>query len=714
MAEKPTYEEMERKVRLLEKEALARRGVEDEMLRLREELKRREIEHDALHETTLGLMARLDLEELLETIVTNAVDLLGVKSGFMYLYDPEKDELVMKVGVGEHGAELMGLRLQPGEGLAGKVWQTGRRLLVDEYHAWPGRAPDPIFDDLRSVLGMPVKSGSRVSGVIGLAQFGASKRFGDEAVAVIERFAELASIALCNAQLYSKLQTELSERNRAEDALRESESRYRTILESIQEGYYEIDLAGNLTFFNNALGDILGYSPDELMGKNNRDYTTPESAAGIHKIFSGVYKTGTPVRMVDFEMFRKDGRKVFCELSASLIRDEKGAPIGFRGLARDVTETIKLRNQLQHAQKMEAMGRIASGVAHNFRNILSGISLNTQLILTLFSDNHALMDKMEKIVDAVKKGAQLVDDLMQFTYKRDDRRFELLDLGKVISEAYNLIRPSFDKKIDVQIDYPEFLPVMGDPSGLGQVIMNLCINACDSMPDGGRLRIEARQTPHWAEVVISDSGCGMDEETLNSCFTPFFTTKGVGKGTGLGLSTSYGIIKEHGGDIHVSSELDEGTSFRLHLPLAMGRRKKRGKSNLKIIRGGGQKVLIVDDERGILEPMREAVESLGYEAVSAASAAEALETFQSWRAEAVLLDRNMPEMDGIACAKKLFEMDPEVRIILISGYNKDGPHGIEERVGGLIKGYLTKPVDVEKMSHMLNHAFNEQGSPIPE
>ncbi len=707
MAGEPTYEELEQKVRDLEKEALAHRDVEDQILLLRKELKRRESEHDALHETTLGLMARLDLDELLETIVTNAMDLLGVKSGFMYLYDPGKDELVMRVGVGEHGAELMGLRLRPGEGLAGRVWQSRRLLVVDEYHKWSGRAADPIFDDLRSVLGMPVKSGSRVSGVIGLAQFGESKRFGEEAVDVIERFAELASIALCNAQLYSTLQTELSERKRAEDALRESEARYRTILESIEEGYYEIDLSGNLTFFNNALCDILGYSPDELMGMNNRDYTTPESASEIYKIFKRIYETGTPVRMVDFEMFRKDRRKVFCELSVSMIRDESGKPIGFRGLARDVTETVKLRNQLQHAQKMEAMGRIASGVAHNFRNILSGISLNTQLILSLFSDNQPLMGKMENIVDAVKKGAQLVDDLMQFTYKRDERRFELLDLGKVISEAYNLIRPSFDKKIDVQIDYPEFLPVMGDPSGLGQVIMNLCINACDSMPDGGRLRIEARQTARWAEVVITDSGCGMDGETRDNCFTPFFTTKEVGKGTGLGLSTSFGIIKEHGGEIHVSSELNEGTSFKLHLPLAMGRRKKRGKSKLKIIRGGGQKVLIVDDEQGILEPMREAVESLGYEAAAAVSGVEALEKFHSWRADAVLLDRNMPEMDGITCAKKLYEIDSEVRIILISGYNKDGPHGIEAQVGGLIKGYLTKPVDVEKMSQILNRTFNE-------
>ncbi|MCP4687629.1 MAG: response regulator, partial [Desulfobacterales bacterium] len=461
------------------------------------------------------------------------------------------------------------------------------------------------------------------------------------------------------------------------------------------------------TFFNNSLSEILGCSPGKLMGTNVRKYTAPESTDRVWKIFTTIYQTGTPVKMIDFEMVKKDGGKVFCELSASLIRDDSGKPVGFRGLARDVTETIKLRNQLQHAQKMEAMGRIASGVAHNFRNILSGISLNTQLIVSMTSDNHPLMEKMEKIVDAVKKGARLVDDLMQFTYKKDKRRFELLDLGKVISEAYDLIRPSFDKKIDVQIKYPEFLPVMGDPSGLGQVIMNLCINACDSMPDGGTLQIEAKQTAKWGEVVITDSGCGMDEETRDNCLSPFFTTKEMGKGTGLGLSTSYGIVKEHGGEIHVSSEPNKGARFKLCIPLAMGRKKKRGGGGLKIIPGNGEKVLIVDDELGILDPMREAVESLGYSAASVASGKEALKKFTSWRADAVLLDRNMPEMDGIACANKLFEIDPGVKIILVSGYNKDGPHGIKELVGDRIKGYLTKPVDVQAMSRLLNRALNE-------
>ncbi|MCP4692026.1 MAG: PAS domain S-box protein, partial [Desulfobacterales bacterium] len=336
MVGKPTYEELERKVRDLEKEALARRRAEDEAGRLRDELKQNKIEHAALHETTLGLMARLDLDELLETIVTKAMNLLGVKSGFFYLYNPENDELVLRVAVGERGAELMGFTLKPGEGLAGKVWRTGEFLLVDEYHAWSGRAPNPVYDDLHSVLGMPVKSGSRVSGVIGLAQFGEAKRFSDGEVEVIRRFAELVSIAMCNAQLYTKIQTELSERERAEKALRESEAKYRTILENIEECYYEIDLTGRFTFFNNSLSEILGCSPGKLMGTNVRKYTAPESTDRVWKIFTTIYQTGTPVKMIDFEMVKKGGGKVFCELSASLIRDDSGKPVGFRGLARDV------------------------------------------------------------------------------------------------------------------------------------------------------------------------------------------------------------------------------------------------------------------------------------------------------------------------------------------------------------------------------------------
>jgi CheY-like chemotaxis protein len=281
--------------------------------------------------------------------------------------------------------------------------------------------------------------------------------------------------------------------------------------------------------------------------------------------------------------------------------------------------------------------------------------------------------------------------------------------ARLRGESIALLRrapTAFDKKIQIRVDAPEAMPVMGDHSGLNQIIMNLCTNARDAMPDGGELRIEARQKGERVEVIISDTGHGMDKETLGKCFDPFFTTKSVDKGTGLGLSTAYGIAKEHGGDMYAYSELGKGTTFKIYFPAAVAPEKSDREQRQVIASGKGQKILIVDDEIDLLKPMEEMLENLGYCVSSAGNGAEALVKYISWRPDAVLLDRNMPEIDGISCAKKIIEEDPAARIILISGYDERGPNGIDAGSKEFIKGYLTKPMDITELSQLLIRLFS--------
>jgi CheY-like chemotaxis protein len=242
--------------------------------------------------------------------------------------------------------------------------------------------------------------------------------------------------------------------------------------------------------------------------------------------------------------------------------------------------------------------------------------------------------------------------------------------------------------------------------------MNLCTNARDAMPDGGVLSIRAESSGDRAEVEIEDTGEGMSPETQKKCFDPFFTTKEKHQGTGLGLSTSYGIIKNHGGEVSLYSVPGRGTRFRVHLPLVVIQ-EEVGDTEEEIeipFHGKGRKILVVDDEESMLSALRDLLESLGYAVVTAPGASEALKVYQSQAPELVLMDRNMPGMDGIAGMKELLRMDPQARVILISGYDEQGPHGIDETTREMLAGYITKPVDVMELSLSLGRLFEDDES----
>ena len=310
---------------------------------------------------------------------------------------------------------------------------------------------------------------------------------------------------------------------------------------------------------------------------------------------------------------------------------------------------------------------------------------------------------------AAIRGDKLVQELLQFSRERA-REFEVLNVAIVLRETYALITQSFDKKINLRIDVADPLLIRGDHSGLSQVFMNLCTNARDAMPEGGELSIEARGEERNALIIVSDTGQGMNEETQERCFDPFFTTKEVDKGTGLGLSTTYGIVKDHGGEIHVFSELNEGTTFKLYFPVASSDEYPEQAGRREVVRGNGEKVLIVDDEKDVLESVEMLIEWLGYRTASVNNAKAAIEKYRSWGPDVVLLDRNMPEMDGITCAKRILENDRGAKIVVVSGYEEKGPSGIDGEIGALIRGYLTKPMDIEVVSQLLGRLFHDGGN----
>ncbi|KPK28897.1 MAG: hypothetical protein AMK69_08140 [Nitrospira bacterium SG8_3] len=502
------------------------------------------------------------------------------------------------------------------------------------------------------------------------------------------------------------LKSQIGERERVEEALRVSERRYRNLFDSISDFIYTHDLEGRFLTVNRATAQTLGYTSSELIGRPVSDFMLPKYRQAFrHQYLEQIKKRGFFTGVSRY--VSSDGTHHYVEYRNILVRQDGNEPY-VSGVGRDITERIeaeievgKLEQQLFQSQKMEAIGTMAGGVAHNFRNILAVVSMNSELIRMKYRDERALQEIADVISNYSKKGEQLIEGLMHFSRRESKKDYQPLNLDEVIRETYELTSISFDKMINIHLKIPEPLTIMGDHSGISQVLINLCTNAMDAMPQGGELHMEAKEEGGKALVIISDTGEGMDKATQERCFDPFFTTKEVNKGTGLGLSTTYGIVKEHGGDVHVYSELGQGTTFKLTFPLASSDMHIPEESSGKIVRGKGEKVLVVDDEREMCRVMEELLKRLGYKAAYVRSGNSAIQKYKSWRPDVVLLDRNMPEMDGVSCSEQIMDYDPNAKILIISGYDQDGPSGIDGEKKRLIKGYLTKPIEMGRLSEEL-------------
>ncbi|OQY05538.1 MAG: hypothetical protein B6I22_07230, partial [Desulfobacteraceae bacterium 4572_123] len=371
-------------------------------------------------------------------------------------------------------------------------------------------------------------------------------------------------------------------------------------------------------------------------------------------------------------------------------------------------DKITLQEQLKHSQKMQFMGEISSGISHNFRNILAGIMTSLQLIQLQYPDDPNLQKYAAGMIDLARNGNDMIGGLLKFARKESDRRKSVFNLADALEDTFRIILTAFDQKIKIRKKWPGKLPFEGDRAELSQVFMNLAANAKDAMPEGGLLRITADATNGKLIVSFSDNGCGMDEKTVKRVFDPFFTSKEPGRGTGLGLSIAYGIVKNHGGDLTVRSTPGEGTTFTILLPRPSVEETigNTMQAAARII-GCGQKILIVDDDQGIVEPLSILLDTMGYSVSAAKSGIEALDKYQAIRPDVVLMDRNMPGMDGQVAIEHLLELDSSARIVILSGYESDGFDGIDDRIAARIKGYVTKPFEVDELTRMLTEVMDK-------
>jgi PAS domain S-box-containing protein len=523
---------------------------------------------------------------------------------------------------------------------------------------------------------------------------------------------------------------DITARKLVEDALAESEKRYRLLFESTRDGIVRVDINGCFVDANQAYHDMLGYTPAELMEKKDFYAVTPERFRDWEReeIFNDRLLKQGYTGTYEKEYIRKDGSIFPIEIQAFAVFNESREPVYIWGMVRDITERklaeaerIRLETNLRQAMKMDAIGQLAGGVAHDFNNVLTGIIGQVSMALMDMKADDPLGPCLIEVNRAAESAAGLIRQLLAFSRKQVVEP-KVLDLNEIIASLQTMLGRSIGENIELKVIPTQNLDaVKVDPGQFEQILVNLVLNARDAMPDGGKLVIETanveldseycRQNPfaksgHYVMFAVSDTGYGMTDDVKSHLFEPFFTTKPQGGGTGLGLATTYGAVKQADGNINVYSEEGHGTTFKIYLP-AVNEKPVNLVNDRRTIQmlGGSETVLLVEDDGSVREMVAMVLDRLGYKVLSADNGASALVLAEEYKHNIGLLmtDVVMPGMNGREIAEQLIKIHPETKVLYTSGYTEDVivHHGIVDE--GL--NFIGKPYVLDALARKLRQVL---------
>jgi len=481
-----------------------------------------------------------------------------------------------------------------------------------------------------------------------------------------------------------------------------SEERFRALFDNANDGVVVLDRNGIIINMNNKFCELHGFDKDALIGTSVKLLEVEDNKTEKEERFKRILNGEATV--FETEHYRKDGGRVLLEVSAKGI--EIGGELFIQSLHRDITEKKAIQEQLIQSQKMESIGQLAGGIAHNFNNLLTSILGYAELL-----QEHSNLDiesrkRVNSIESAARKAGVMVSKLLGFSRRESSEKLPL-NLNDVINDSVRLLEGVLDKKIGLKtILSKDLSTVEGDPNQIEQVIMNLMVNARDAMPDGGLITVKTSHVKiekdrhnmpayvlpgNYVLLSVSDTGCGIPKEKVSKIFDPFFTTKEKGKGTGLGLATVYGIIKDHKGYISVQSEVDKGTMFDIYLPIS-GKAVYRPVSEKLFSVTGHENILLVDDEEEVLNFTKDILETHGYKVLTANNPLAAIDIFKKLPTDIhlIITDIMMPLMKGTELIQALRTIRPDVKIIAISGYSEETIN--KERM--MIDEFVKKPFEV--------------------
>lgn len=507
---------------------------------------------------------------------------------------------------------------------------------------------------------------------------------------------------------------DITERKLAEEKLREQA----TLLDRAKDAILVRDLHHKILYWNHGAERIYGWQADEAVGTSVKEllYDDPAAfeAATAETLVNGEWAGELPQR-------QKSGKTLEMNCHWTLVRDDAGEPKSILAINTDCTDRKKLEKQFLRAQRMESIGTLAGGIAHDLNNVLAPIMMSLTLLRTGETSREKL-DLLDMVEQSANRGAQLIKQVLTFARGVESRSI-LVQLSLLLQEVQRICSETFLKTIQIKVKTaPDLWPVLGDPTQLHQVLLNLCVNARDAMHHGGTLTLQADNVvldEHYAAMSVDakpgpyvvlqveDTGTGMSPDVIDRIFEPFFTTKETGKGTGLGLSTTLAIVKSHAGFLKVYSEREVGTRFRVYLPAQTDAEIEMSPNVVaELPRGNGELILVVDDEASVREITHLTLEAFGYKVLLACDGAEATATYAMRRHEidVVLTDMMMPLMDGPTMIQVLVRINPKVKVLAASGLNANGMVARASNSGA--RNFLPKPYTAEALLRALRQIID--------
>jgi signal transduction histidine kinase/ActR/RegA family two-component response regulator len=705
---------------------------------------------NTLYSISQEIASKLELQVILQKIMESAVALLGAGSGSIALWDSRKQNYALAF-VHQLPESLIGREVsEPWSGVVGEVIAKKSPVLYKDYEHHANRLKELDSLQFKEVVGVPLIVREMIIGAMTIGSSDPEVKFEQSEIDLLYTFAHQAAIAIGNAKLYEdslakiKQLTALYEIGKTLSSTLELDELFKKALELLKDRF-SYAACGIL---------LLEKKKDELYIKQVKGRDIEESKkfkfrVGIDGIVGEVAKTGEPYYAPDVS---KDPRYIPWGPS---IKSEAAFPLKIRGqvfgvlnieseelngfdeedlkvlssfasqmsisienaqLFSDLKETLQelklAQDQIVQSEKLRAMGEMASGVAHDFNNVLAVVLGNVQLLLHQLErlSPEEIREGLKIIEHSSKDGAETIRRIQEFTGVRRDKEFISLSLNEIIAEVVNITQPRWKGQtlkegiqIELTIQRGNIPFVMGSPSELREVLTNIIFNAVDAMPEGGTLTIATQpQTEDWVEMRITDTGIGMAEEVKKRVFDPFFTTKGV-KNSGLGMSVSYGIIKRHGGEILIESESGKGTTFIIHLPTGHGEEEATEKevSPTKVSRRA--RILVIDDEDSVRDILSRMLKTKGHQVVVASDGEEGINRFRSEPFDLVFTDLGMPKLSGWEVGKIIKEINPKVPIAMITGWGVEYDRKKLSESG--IDLIVSKPFNFDQVIHLVSEAM---------
>jgi PAS domain S-box-containing protein len=699
-----TYNEGGTPVRMLGtvQDVTERRRTE-ETLRLEEERLKASLELSGMENVSEGEIVGFALEE--------AVKLTRSKIGYLHLVSDDQQGLHLLRWSGDVMKECSAAKPADYPLDRAGVWADSIRrresVIHNDYQSMPDRKEYPEGHvAVERHMSVPILDAGKVVAVIGVSNKSAPYDQSDA-----------RQLSLFIGHMW-----EFVRRRRAEEEVRRSEANYRVLVDHATYGIYRSTEDDRFLTVNPALAEMLGYESEaELMAVKPSDlYGSPAE----RDRYIEQYRDAERIVGAEVQWKRKDGARVTVRLSGRRLHAHEGEPESYEMIAEDITDQRKLEAQLRQAQKMEAVGQLTGGIAHDFNNVLTVIISNADFVAaSLPEEAEEARTDLGELRGAALRGAEMIKKLLGFS-RRGTLAFESVDLRQLVADTTRVLRRLLEEHIaiDISVDEPVDA-VRADPGAVEQILLNLATNARDAMPDGGTLRIDVcpsrldagyHATHPWVVpgdyvcITVSDTGVGMDEETKKQIFEPFFTTKPGGEGTGLGMAMIYGLVKQHGGYVHIYSELGKGTTVKVYFPTSREEVEAAAREPVsREVHGGTEMILVVEDEPAIRRATRRALESHGYAVLTAADGEEALEVFDAHESEIdlVISDLVMPKLGGRQLYDAVRGKGSTVKFSFMSGHSADEVH--ESTTFELGTPVLEKPWTLDRLLEQVRDVLHD-------